>query len=228
MGKLHLKPSDGLTSDVVYKSLLEVKKSGDVWTKYYFISVALLVMASVGAITEFSLFGGKFGTAFFTPLAICYFSVCTVAYTSFELKNRFYKSFFRRLANGADPAQRVDLMLRYPLAFGSQQFIPHDLVPANVTFGLRHVLGLLPALTVLGLGLFVSIFGLMILLLYDLYLMISTPSLPQVVKVATSLGFLGSMAMSGQLLRNPAKKKKYVVGEKAKMLADKKASGRAR
>ena len=143
-----------------------------------------------------------------------YFSVCTVAYTNFELKIRLYKAFFHRLLRGASREERIELMLRFPLAMSSGKYIPHDLIPADATLGTRHVLGLLPTAAVLSIGWLVSVFGLMLLLFYVLYMAASSPELPRTVLIATYLAFAGSVIMSGQLLRRPDLPRKYVIGEK--------------
>ena len=203
VGRLDVDPPEKLNADVIYKALVEHRKASDAWIKYYFISAALLVMAAAGAIVDLSLLGWKIKPEFFAPTGLMYFSVCTLSYTNYELKNRLFKTFFGSLLAEAGETSRVETLLRYPLAFYGASYIAREFRPSGTTLGGRQILGMLPTTMFVLLGWCIAVFGLMLLLLYSLFVTATSPDLPLFVTAATFLVFVGSMTVSAHLLRNP-------------------------
>jgi hypothetical protein len=198
-----------LTPDSVYTAFLKAKKASDEWIKYYFIAVALLIMAAARATSELSLFEAKITGPFIGPVAILSFSVCTLVYTNHELKMRLFRSFFEGRLAAVDGPDRADILLRYPLAFYGRHYLAFEARPKGFTVSWKHIFNSLPALMVVALGWLLSVFGLMALLFYALYSVYAEPKLPLLIKGGVFAGFFGSIIFSGTMLRKASTKHVY-------------------
>jgi hypothetical protein len=212
VSRISLGEATALTPDSVYAAFLEAKKASDAWIKYYMISVALLIMAATGAISELSQFGAKISASFIEPAAILSFSVCTLVYTNHELKMRLFRSFFDGRLAAMDGPDRAEILLRYPLAFYGAKYLPFEARPKGFTVGFWHIFTSLPALVFAALGWLLAVYGLMALLFYALYSVYAEPALPLLIKGAVFAGFFGSLILSGTMLRKASARHVYEGG----------------
>lgn len=206
---LSLAQSDPVTIESFYEGFQQAKKASDDWIKYHMISVALLIIAVSRASPELSLFGTKVTGAFIAPTAILYFSVCTMAYTSHELKMRLFRIVFKEMLEGLRGARRAEVLMRFPLAYAGTEFLPAETRPNGWTISGKQVLQSLPLIAVMKLAWMAAVFGLMGLLFYAIFMMFTDPGLPLPVSGCVLICFLEAMIFSSKLLRDPKVKHGY-------------------
>lgn len=207
--QIRIGDDDKTSAARLYETFKEVKKESDGWIKYYMISTALLVIAAAHASTELSLFGAKLPGPLIGPTAIIYFSVCTAAYTNFEIKMRMFRTFFKRRLDGLRGPPRAEMLMRYPLAFIGSEFLPPEMRPIGWTLGRGQLAQSIPAAVVLGLTWVAAVFGLAALLGYNFYAMYLASTVPSVVKWAVAVAFGGTMTVSAKMLRSPGTRHLY-------------------
>lgn len=190
-----------LTSDLIYAAFVEAKRESDASIKYYLITVALLLMAAARAIKTFPLLGVDISGPFIGPAGVLSFCVCTVVYTNHELKMRLFSAFFKSQLE-ATP-NRAEILLRYPLAFYGGEFVAWAARPKGFVVGWEQVAAWLPVIGFAALGWLLGVFGLMGLVISAVYGVYIEPAIPVLVKYPVIVAFVGSMAFSGALLRNP-------------------------
>lgn len=210
VAKTPLVVSAPLTADLVYSAFLEAKKASDAWIKYYLISVMLMVLAAVDALTEVSLPMAKLEGAFIGPAALVAFSICGLAFTNHELKIRPYRAFFDAQLAALDGPDRGAVLLRYPLAFTGAAFLPFAMRPARLTLGWLHLTSFTQVFAILQLGWLVAVPGLMLLVCAAGFGVLTEARLPLWVRGAVLVFTLAATLLVGGCLRRADKKHLYV------------------
>ncbi|MBY5363693.1 hypothetical protein HFO97_27875 [Rhizobium leguminosarum] len=199
----------GVSSDVVYSALKEINSANDQWIKYYFIGIAILLLAFSPDSAEVTFLGLKISKEWLLPASVIYFCVCNTYYCTNELKMRLFRAYFRSLLKGRLGAERTSILLRYPLAYSGGAFIPREFRAAGYVIGLGQVLSFVPLAPFLVAGLFAQ--GL-VYVLFGLaaYQTLENGQLPIYVQWGVPAAFAASVFLTATLLRPPNKKHKYL------------------
>ncbi len=196
-------------ADVVYLAMKDIKNTNDQWVRYYFIGIAILLLAFSPGSAEVTMLGLKISKDWLLPVAVVYFCVCSAYYCTIQLKMRLFRAFFKSLLKGKLGAERAPVLLRYPLAYSGGAFVAREFRVPGYVISLREVLSLGPLAAFLVAG---SISQLLVYAAFGFaaYQTFENGELPFYVRWGVPAAFVASVLLAVTFLRNASVRHRYI------------------